>query len=324
MTFRARKTGNAVLLILLSIAALVPGVRAQTASRAVTGRVVMESGAMPQRFTLPITSPGKTSTVVITPDPDGSFQATLPTGMSMVGAPASLPAGTTVLNLTFGNADLLKEPLVVDTTGNAQMIVTLRGPRPVNISGRVTGLASTNGVLVALQGSTSMATSRGGAAPNALPETLIRPDGTFSLTDVPPGSYRVRVIGGFLEKTVTISVGSADVTDLNIAMPQERFVTGLVIVDEYDGPVPSITAEARSTDGRVLPSAKPSAYEGVNTGQFFIFRMSNGEYRISVTSIPSGYKLKSVTYGDTDLQKEPLKLDGIPFWNIVVRLTRER
>ena len=32
------------------------------------------------------------------------------------------------------------------------------------------------------------------------------------------------------------------------------------------------------------------------------------------------YRLKSVTYGDLDLQKEPLKLDGPAFWDIIVRL----
>jgi hypothetical protein len=29
-----------------------------------------------------------------------------------------------------------------------------------------------------------------------------------------------------------------------------------------------------------------------------------------------------VTYGTLDLERDPLKIDGTAFWNIVVRLTR--
>jgi len=52
----------------------------------------------------------------------------------------------------------------------------------------------------------------------------------------------------------------------------------------------------------------------------FILSLENGENTISVRDIPESYRLKSITYGDVDLQKQPLKLDGPAIWDIVVRL----
>ena len=45
---------------------------------------------------------------------------------------------------------------------------------------------------------------------------------------------------------------------------------------------------------------------------------------ISVRNIPEAHRLKSITYGNVDLQKEPLRLDGPAFWDIVVRLAPKR
>jgi hypothetical protein len=51
-----------------------------------------------------------------------------------------------------------------------------------------------------------------------------------------------------------------------------------------------------------------------------VLSLGNGENSISVRNIPEGWRLKSITYGDVDLQNKPLKLDGPATWDIVVRV----
>jgi len=52
-----------------------------------------------------------------------------------------------------------------------------------------------------------------------------------------------------------------------------------------------------------------------------MLNLKDGEYNVSARSVPSGYQVKSIMYGTTDLQKEPLKIDGPVTWEIIVRLT---
>jgi hypothetical protein len=55
-------------------------------------------------------------------------------------------------------------------------------------------------------------------------------------------------------------------------------------------------------------------------GRVIMLNLKDGEYTVSVRSLPSGYQLKSITYGPADLQKAPLKIDGPAAWEIIVRL----
>jgi hypothetical protein len=201
----------------------------------------------------------------------------------------------------------LSSPLVVAATDNAELLITLIAPTPVSVSGRITGLPSTNGILLVLMGTPL--------------ETLLRPDGSFTLNNVTPGNYQLRVISPLImQQIVTLTVVTTNLTDVTIAMPQERWVTGRVVVESSDAPAPGVSAEARSADGRIINATTPAAYEGTNTGQFFVFRLRNGEYTISLRSIPAGYQLKSLSYGTVDLLKQPLKVDGTAGWDIVARL----
>ena len=66
-------------------------------------------------------------------------------------------------------------------------------------------------------------------------------------------------------------------------------------------------------------NGKPATSQNRTTGTF-ILSLGSGENSIAVRNIPETYRLKSITYGDVDLQKEPLKLDGPAIWDIIVRL----
>jgi hypothetical protein len=83
-----------------------------------------------------------------------------------------------------------------------------------------------------------------------------------------------------------------------------------VIVEGAQTAIPAIIVEG---------NGKPATSQNRATGTF-ILSLGNGENSISVRNIPEAYRLKSITYGDVDLQKEPLKLDGPAIWDIIVRL----
>jgi hypothetical protein len=51
-----------------------------------------------------------------------------------------------------------------------------------------------------------------------------------------------------------------------------------------------------------------------------LLNVKDGEYNVTVRSVPSGYQLKSITYGTIDLRTTPLKIDGPVTWEIIVRL----
>jgi hypothetical protein len=149
-------------------------------------------------------------------------------------------------------------------------------------------------------------------------ESSIAPDGSFGFTDILPGNYSARLsLSGQVIGT-SISVGATDVTNVTINYPRRFFITGHVVVegDTADPPaIPLLTLEARSTTGVVTTSSRES--EGV-----VMLQVSDGDHRISVRNVPSGYLLKSVLYGDTNLQEASLKVDGPITWEIVVRLLK--
>jgi hypothetical protein len=278
------------------------------AGRTVSGRVIVENGGTPPRFALPVTAPGRpVANITINPAPDGSFRTALPEGSSVVAAATGLPAGATVRSITYGTANLLRETLNVTSTDTAELIVVLSMPRPVSVSGRVTGMRSAQGILVMLAGTQF--------------EALLNPDGSFVIPNVTPGNYQARLINSGASVQVPVMVGATDVTGVTIPIPKERVVTGLILVEDGIRPT-GITVDAKSASGQTISSTVPTAYQGTNSGQFVLLKMEDGEYGMSVRNLPAGYSVKSMTYGTTDLLKAPLKLDGLAVWTVTVRVGR--
>jgi hypothetical protein len=76
--------------------------------------------------------------------------------------------------------------------------------------------------------------------------------------------------------------------------------------------------EARHTSGQIVTSSIIST----SSGGPMQMQLSDGDHKISATNIPTGYVLKSMRYGTTDLQESPLKVDGPITWEIIVRLVK--
>jgi hypothetical protein len=260
-------------------------------------------------LTLPVASPGRpVSNIAISPAADGSFKATLPEGSSVVLAATGLPTGAAVRSITYGTANLLREVLNVSPVAPADLVIVVSMPRAVSVSGRVTGARSPKGMMVVLSGTQF--------------DAFVDPaDGTFVFPNVLPGSYQARLVNSGASVTTPVTVGATDVTGVTIAIPKEHVVTGLIMMEDGSRPT-GIRVEAKSTTDQTIASATPSAYQGTNAGQFFLLKLEDGEYAVSVRNLPAGYSVKSMTYGTQDLLKAPLKLDGLAVWTVTLRVGR--
>jgi hypothetical protein len=243
------------------------------------------------------------------PGADGLFKVALPDGDRQITITGLTP-GFNVESFTYGSTDLLKNPLhiALDDKAELSIVVDASGVRPHNISGKVTGLLTTQGVRVVLQGG-SLGTGV---------ESPVAPDGSFGFADILPGNYSARLSLSGQVISTSVTVGATDVTNVRINYPRRFFITGHVVVegDTADPPaIPVVTLEARSPTGVVSSSSRAS--EGI-----VILEVSDGDHRISVRNVPSGYALKSLMYGTTNLQEAPLKVDGPITWEIVVRLAK--
>jgi len=289
----------------------------QTISSAATmigGRLTVEGSAQsPSSFTLPLTLVGAqiapalpvnaNRSIIIRPQIDGTFRVQLPAGEYRLGAPARLPPGYTIQSMKYAGVDLLMNPFTVPSGDSSELLITLAttGPSPaVSVSGRVTGITPGQVERIALR------ESSGGELSAAL-ETNIGADGSFTFPKVLPGSYIVYMT---LLATTPVTVGTTNVTGVIVANPQAILVAGHVIAEGAQ----SIPA------GVVIEGNGKAASMQARANGTFILSLEKGENTIVVRSMPETHRLKSMTYGDVDLQKQPLKLDGPANWDIVVRI----
>jgi hypothetical protein len=206
--------------------------------------------------------------------------------------------------MVYGGVDLLSNPLKISSGDSAELLInlTVNGPPPtVSVSGRVTGIAAGDKIQ-----RISLREPSGGEISAAL-ETSVGSDGSFTFPEVLPGNYIVYLR---LRAQTPVTVGNQNVTGIVVALPQDILVSGHVIAEGAQTAIPAIVVEG---------NGKPATALNARTGTF-ILSLGNGENSISVRNIPESYRLKSITYGDVDLQKEPLKLDGPALWDIIVRL----
>ena len=279
----------------------------------VPGRLSVEGGGMaPSSITLPLMSGGGTASptlpagatpsLTIRVQIDGTFRVQMRPGEYRVGAPAGLPRGYTVQSMMYGGVDLLRNPLKISSDKSAELLINLavNGPSPaVSVSGRVTGISPGQFLRISLREPT------GGDISAAL-ETSIGADGSFRFPKVLPGRYIVYLR---LRTVTQVTVGDKDVTGLIVAHPQDILVSGHVIAEG-----------AQTVPQGLIVEGNGKAATSLNPRGTFILSLANGENSISVRNIPEPYRLKSITYGDVDLQKQPLELDGPANWDIILRL----
>jgi hypothetical protein len=272
----------------------------------VRGRIVIEGSVPMPRLAFSVGG----APLPANPQQDGTFTITMPEGERQISVlPTSVPAGYTLASFTYGSTDLQKNPMRVAAADTAQLTVGFNASavKPVNVSGRVTGLLTTKGVRVVLMNPVLAST-----------EASVNPDGSFHFSGIIPGNYVARLSLSGLTAGTSISVGDRDVSDAVIEYPRQFVVTGHVLVEGGSAAnPPQITLEAKPATGRATTA------DGIGNG-VIMFTLKDGEYSVSVRGVPSGYQVKSIVYGTTDLQKEPLKIDGPVTWEIILRLVASR
>ena len=234
-------------------------------------------------------------TVDVNPLSDGTFRMSLPQGEYTVGVPPDgIPSAYLLSSLTYGQADLRTEPLVVNQAEYAELqagFVTVIPSPWVGVSGRVVGFDPTQGPFrVALESNVT-----------AVIETFVGPDGTFEFPRVlQDTTYTARLMPVRDAVPPTrVSVGDEDVAGVEIVVSEEFEVTGRVVV-EGDGPTPGFVIELVSP--RMSVSIEPRSDGSFTT------MLPGDERRVRIGALPLGYEVLSLTYGEVDLLEEPLMI----------------
>jgi hypothetical protein len=177
-------------------------------------------------------------------------------------------------------------------------------PQGVRVSGRVVGLPS--GTPSGMMRANMM--RQGGTIQEAL-GNLVDADGRFEFSNVPPGQYTLRIIGPN-PPSMPVTVAGADITKLSVTLPP--LILGHASV-EGGSALPR-----QASGGTVLPAAlqlealRVGGGAGrVNAtprgdGPFLLSIATPGDYWLRPTVLPIGYELKSMTFGNVDLTKQPL------------------
>ncbi len=133
-----------------------------------------------------------------------------------------------------------------------------------------------------------------GAAANGT-HAAIRPDGSFEILGLPPGTYEIRVTQGFLPVnlgTAKVQVDDRDVDDVAIQLTPPQRLTGMVrIAEEGSTKLSGFTVELDP----IRPARSSSAISRAD-GSFEFTPLGAERYRVNV--VGNGIYLKELRYGD--------------------------
>jgi hypothetical protein len=289
------------------------------AAREIPGRVVIDDPAKP-RVGFGILQPNRPPNAApprgqfnAPTSPDGSFRIVLPEGENRLVFDANLvPPGFALKAATYGSLDILANPIKVARTDTAELTLTFdsAGISPVSVSGRINGLKSATNVPVML-----IAT-----ATNAAMDTAVNPDGTFTFPRVFPGQYQARFTYNSGQIQAAVNVGNTNKTDVVLNYSRQFMLTGQVVMEGFPvgtAPIP-VTVEVRRGDGVGGPISSRTTDVGV-----LRLMVPEGEITFAVRDVPAGYQVKSLSYGDLDVLKNPLKLDNPAIWTFVLKIVRQ-
>ena len=157
---------------------------------------------------------------------------------------------------------------------------------------------------------------------NGTLETTSGKDGTFKFSLPKPGNFELSARRGRLVgHPSTIFVGQ-DMDGIGIVLQPvvNHFVLGSVKVEDdlpLPTPLPKILIQ--------YASGSPAGRFDVNPRGLFFFGASPVEFNVSLEGLSEPYFVKSMTFGDLDLTKNPMKLtSGAVTKSIVITLGKRK
>ncbi len=282
------------------------------ASIAVKGHAVVEDGSRFPRTSrgTPIAIQARRNgggDVVASVLDDGTFELPLPVGSYRVSV-AGIPSGYTLQSITRGFTNLSTSNLEVDEPSSEDIHLTLRPTRRPDTGVRLTGhlTFAATGALPKSEG-VALVSSAGGRNA-AVRESTLAPDGSFEFSGVPPGIYNLETVPDNPAAMYGIVVGQTDVTGVEFSVPVLIQVKGGIEWTDS----PSAGAPAGTTSISVQFTRREGdrllAWGALAQSGDFHFYLPEGNYRFSISDIPSAFALDSVTSGDANILEDGLRV----------------
>jgi hypothetical protein len=150
-------------------------------------------------------------------------------------------------------------------------------------------------------------------------------DGTFTISNVPPGRYVLRARGNNAEwpqyASQPVTVASADITDITVMVAEGATVIGTVALPTTQSEVPNLS-QVRISSVAIDPGLTNSQARIEEDKRFKIVAIPAGAHLIRPTGQLRGWSLKSVVLDGRDITDTPIELrSGQEVTRVVVTLT---
>lgn len=209
-------------------------------------------------------------------------------------------------------------PIVVTSGQQVDGVnVQLKKGRVYQVSGKIAGIAPGTRTQISLQERTNARSSMGFAFGGG---TSAKPDGSFLLPSVQPGTYNLIVMNydsgrpGVVART-EVTVSNANVENVNISAGSPIDITGRVIPDKSedsnnnDPATNKLSGQVSAMSASHMPNFGPPA-RIQDDGTFKLTGVSRDKFLFTVFALPADQYVKSVMAGSVDITETGLDLSA--------------
>ncbi len=205
-------------------------------------------------------------------------------------------------------------PIVVSSGQQVDGVnVQLKKGRVYQVSGKISGIAPGTRTQISVQEKTNSRIFMGGFG-----GTSTKPDGSFILPSVQPGTYNLIVMSydggrsGVVGRT-EITVSNANVENINISAGSAIDITGRVIPDKTedsnnnDPATNKLSGQVAIISANHMPNFGPPG-RIQDDGTFKLTSVSRDKFLITVYGLPANQYVKSVMAGSVDISENGIDL----------------